>query len=315
MDSRTYVCLSRHPLFFQYIEGGFFMKRERRNFWLYISPWIFGFLVFTAGPMIVSMYLSFTKYDVLTPAHWVGFENYTKLLTSEKFWNILGNTLYYTFIGVPLHVILGLLVSLLLLRVMPGMSFFRTAFYLPTIFGGVAILLLWNFILAPGYNGQNVGLINGLLSMIGIEGPGWSGAKEWAKPAVILVKLWGVGGSILIYLPALASVPSELLEAAEIDGASRIRKFFSVTFPLISPAVFFTVTMELINTFKMFIEPMIIPGTDKAWTDSLMIHLYKNAFEFFRMGYASAIAWIMFFVIMAITLINLFFARRWVYYE
>lgn len=291
------------------------MRRERRNFWLYVSPWIFGFIVFTAGPMIVSLYLSFTAYDVLTPSRWIGFDNYIRLFTSERFWDILGNTFYYTVVGVPLHVILGLLIAILLLRIIPGISFFRTAFYLPAIFGGVAILLLWNFILAPGYQGQNVGLINGLLAMIGIEGPGWSGAKEWAKPAVILVKLWGVGGSMLIYLPALASVPQELLEAAEMDGASRIRKFFSVTFPMISPAVFFTLTMETIGTFKMFIEPMIIPGTDRAWTDSLMIHLYQNAFEFFRMGYASAVAWIMFIVIMTLTLINLYFARRWVHYE
>ncbi|RKL66940.1 spermidine/putrescine ABC transporter permease [Salipaludibacillus neizhouensis] len=291
------------------------MGSEKRKFWLYISPFIFGFTVFIGGPMIASMYLSFTRYDVLTPAEWIGFDNYIRLFSNERFWDVLSNTFFYVFVGVPLHVILGLAISVLLLRAIPGISFFRTAFYLPSIFGGVAILLLWNYMLAPGFGGQNVGLINGLLSMIGIEGPGWSSDSNWAKPAVILVKLWGVGGSILILLPALAGVSKDLLEAADIDGASSFRKFFSVTFPTISPAVFFITTMEIINTFKMFIEPMIIPGLDKSWTDTLMVHLYNNAFEYFRMGYASALAWVMFFVIMVFTLINLYFAKKWVYYE
>ncbi|WP_202078977.1 carbohydrate ABC transporter permease [Caldalkalibacillus salinus] len=291
------------------------MGGEKKKFWLYISPWLFGFVVFIAGPMVVSMYLSFTAYDVLTPARWVGFDNYIQLLNHERFWDALGNTLFYTFVGVPLHVVLGLSISILLLRAIPGINMFRTAFYLPSIFGGVAILLLWNFMLAPGTNGQNVGLINGLLGMVGIDGPGWSSSEAWAKPAVILVKLWGVGGSILIYLPALASVPRDLLEAADIDGASPFKRFVSVTLPCISPAVFFTATMEIINTFKMFIEPMIIPGLNPAWTDTLMILLYNNAFEYFRMGYASAIAWVMFIFIMGLTLVNLYFAKRWVYYD
>ena len=255
------------------------MKKEKRRFWMYISPWILGFLVFTAGPMLASLYLSFTNYDILTPSSWVGFENYTTIFSNDHFWNSLGNTFYYTIIGVPLHVILGLVVSFLLLKNIPGIMVFRTAFYLPSIFGGVAILLLWNYMLAPGYNGQNVGLINAVLSMFGIEGPGWSSEEGWAKIAVIFVKLWGVGGTILIFLPALASVPKELLEASEIDGASPWRRFISVILPAISPAVLFVGTMEIINTLKMFIEPMIIPGLDTAWTDTVMIYLYQNAFE------------------------------------
>ncbi|MBO0994723.1 carbohydrate ABC transporter permease [Bacillus sp. SD088] len=291
------------------------MKKDSRRFWMYISPWIFGFLAFTLGPMLASLYLSFTKYDILTPSKWIGFDNYIKIFTNDRFWNALGNTFYYTIVGVPLHVILGLLVSLLLLKNIPGIKLFRTAFYLPSIFGGVAILLLWNYMLAPGYQGQNVGLVNAMLNMIGIDGPGWSSSETWAKPAVILTKIWGVGGTILIFLPALASVPKELLEACDMDGGSVWRKFFSIVLPTISPAVLFVATMELIGTLKMFIEPMILPGTNQRWTDSVMVYLYQNAFENFKMGYASALAWIMFVVILIVTLINLQLSKKWVYYD
>lgn len=291
------------------------VRNERKQFLLYVSPWIFGFLVFTAGPMLVSLYLSFTEYDILSPHTWIGISNYIELVSNDRFWSSLWNTIYYTILGVPLHVFLGLMISLLLLRAIPGIMIFRTAFYLPAIFGGVAILLLWNYMLAPGVNGQNVGLVNAMLSLVGIDGPGWSSDPNWAKPTVVLVKLWGVGGSLLIFLPALSSVPKELHEAAEMDGASPFRKFWSITFPAISPAVLFVATMEIIGTLKMFIEPMIIPGLDPAWTDTLMIHLYHHAFEYFQMGYASALAWIMFVIILMITILNLYLSKRWVYYD
>lgn len=291
------------------------MKNEKRNFWLYISPFIIGFVLFTLGPMIASMYLSFTRYDVLTPAEWIGVENYVNLFQNERFWALLGNTFYYVLIGVPIMTIASLIISLILYRIIPGISFFRTTFYLPSIFGGVAILILWNYMLAPGYMGENVGLVNALLGMIGIQGPGWLSDPNWAKPAIILTQLWGVGGNMLILLPALASVPQDLLEAAEIDGASSIRKFFSVVIPQISPSLFFILTMGIINTFKMFNEPMIMPGADTQWTDTLMVLLYKNAFENYRMGYASSLAWILFLIIMFVTLIQLWLSKKWVHYE
>ncbi|GAE29355.1 binding-protein-dependent transport systems inner membrane component [Halalkalibacter hemicellulosilyticusJCM 9152] len=169
--------------------------------------------------------------------------------------------------------------------------------------------------LAPGFQGENVGVINAVLATIGIEGPGWLSDQHWAKPAIILTQLWGVGGSMLILLPALASVPQDQLEAADIDGASPIRKFFSVVVPQISPALFFLLTMGMIGTFQMFNEPMILPGADRLWTDTLMVHLYSNAFESYRMGYASALAWVMFVVIMSFTLIQLALGKKWVHYE
>ncbi|MCK0473260.1 carbohydrate ABC transporter permease [Halalkalibacter sp. APA_J-10(15)] len=291
------------------------MNNEKKKFWLYISPFIIGFSLFTIGPMIASIYLSFTRYDVLTPAEWIGIANYINLFQNERFWAFLGNTLYYVFIGVPITVAASLIVSLVLYRNIPAISFFRTTFYLPSIFGGVAILILWNYMLAPGFQGENVGVINAVLATIGIEGPGWLSDQNWAKPAIILTQLWGVGGSMLILLPALASVPQDQLEAADIDGASAIRKFFSVVIPQISPALFFLLTMGMIGTFQMFNEPMILPGADRLWTDTLMVHLYSNAFENYRMGYASALAWVMFVVIMFFTLIQLALGKKWVHYE
>ncbi|MEY8751915.1 carbohydrate ABC transporter permease [Alkalicoccobacillus gibsonii] len=291
------------------------MNNEKKKFWIYISPFIIGFSLFTIGPMIASIYLSFTRYNVLTPAEWIGLANYKDLFQNERFWSYLGNTLYYVFIGVPITVTASLIVALVLYRNIPGISFFRTTFYLPSIFGGVAILILWNYMLAPGFQGENVGVINAVLGMVGIDGPGWLSDKNWAKPAIILTQLWGVGGSMLILLPALASVPQDQLEAAEIDGASSIRKFFSVVIPQISPALFFLLTMGMIGTFQMFNEPMILPGADRIWTDTLMVHLYSNAFESYRMGYASALAWVMFVVIMFFTLIQLALGKKWVHYE
>lgn len=291
------------------------MNNEKKKFWIYISPFIIGFSLFTIGPMIASIYLSFTRYNVLTPAEWIGLANYKDLFQNERFWSYLGNTLYYVFIGVPITVTASLIVALVLYRNILGISFFRTTFYLPSIFGGVAILILWNYMLAPGFQGENVGVINAVLGMVGIDGPGWLSDKNWAKPAIILTQLWGVGGSMLILLPALASVPQDQLEAAEIDGASSIRKFFSVVIPQISPALFFLLTMGMIGTFQMFNEPMILPGADRIWTDTLMVHLYSNAFESYRMGYASALAWVMFVVIMFFTLIQLALGKKWVHYE
>ncbi|MEH7482643.1 sugar ABC transporter permease [Neobacillus drentensis] len=291
-------------------------RHERRNFWIYISPWIIGFIGFTAIPFFSSLILSFMQWDIITPPKWVGLENY-KLLLNDKiyFWTDFKNTLFYALVGVPLSVTLGLLISILLSKEIKGINIYRTIFYLPAVFGGVAVLMLWSYLLYPGTGDNNAGLINAALNWLGIPAPSWSQSSFWAKPAVILVGLWGVGGSMMIWLPALAGVPKELLEAAEMDGASRWRRFWSVTFPLITPAIFFQVTMGIIGSFQIFLEPKIMPGSQKAWTDSLMVNLFDNAFVFYKMGYASAIAWILFIVIMALTIINLLLSKRWVYYE
>lgn len=292
-------------------------KRESRNFWLYTSPWIIGFVAFTAFPFLSSFILSFMQWDVLSPPKFVGIDNYVQLSQDKTyFWKDLNNTLYYALIGVPLTIILGLAVSVLLSKPIRGINFYRIVFYLPAVFGGVAVLKLWTYLLSPGTgDGMNPGLINAMLGWFGIQGPGWSQDPHWAKPAVLLVGLWGVGGSMMIWLPALASVPKDLLEAGEIDGANRFQRFWRITVPLITPAIFFQFTMGIIGSFQIFMEPVIMPGSSKTWTDSLMVVLFDNAFRFYKMGYASAIAWVIFIMIMLVTLVNLYFSRRWVYYE
>ena len=292
-----------------------YSKRDARNFFLYTSPWIIGFIGLTAIPFFSSLILSFTQWDILTPPEWVGMENYRNLFQDSEFWSVLKNTLYYTCIGVPLQIVLGLLVSVLLSKKITGISFFRVVFYLPSIFGGIAVSLLWSFMLAPGDGGTNMGLINGVLDFFGIKGPAWSQDIFWAKPAVILVSLWAVGGSMIIFLPALASVPQDMLEAAEIDGAGRVRRFFTITLPMITPALFFQLTTSMIGTFKIFLEPLIIPGALKLWTDSIMVYLFTNGFKFFKMGYASAVAWVLFLFIMGFTLLNFYVSKKWVHYE
>jgi multiple sugar transport system permease protein len=292
-------------------------KLEKRSFWLYTSPWIIGFLAFTAFPFAASFVLSFMQWDILSPPKFVGIDNYIRLTEDGiYFWNDFGNTLYYALIGVPLSVTCGLAISVLLSKAIRGINFYRIVFYLPAVFGGVAVLRLWTYLLSPGTgDGLNPGLINAMLGWVGIDGPGWSQDPLWAKPAVLLVGLWGVGGSMMIWLPALASVPKDLTEAAEIDGATRAQRFWRVTIPMITPAIFFQVTMGIIATFQIFMEPIIMAGKSKTWTDSLMVVLFDNAFRFYKMGYASAIAWVIFILIMIFTLLNLYLSKRWVYYE
>lgn len=292
-------------------------KLESRSFWLYISPWIIGFMIFTAFPFFSSLVLSFMQWDILSPPQFVGVDNYVRLTEDHiYFWNAFRNTLFYALVGVPITVSVGLAVSVLLSKAIRGIHFYRVIFYLPAVFGGVAVLKLWSYLLSPGTDdGLNPGLINAILNSIGIPGPGWSKDVLWAKPAVLMVGLWGIGGSMMIWLPALASVPNDLKEAAEIDGARRLQRFWRITIPLISPAIFFQVTMGIIAAVQIFMEPVIMPGSSKMWTDSLMIVLFDNAFRFYKMGYASAIAWVIFMMIMVITLLNLYLSKRWVYYE
>lgn len=291
-------------------------KQEDRNFWLYTSPWIIGFIGLMAIPFFTSLLLSFTQWDILTPSEWVGLANYKTLFQDAEFWAVLRNTLYYTLIGVPLQITFGLTISVVLLKSIRGISFFRTVFYLPSIFGGVAVLLLWSFMFAPGNGGTNMGFINGFLHFFGIQGPGWSQDIHWAKPAVIIITLWNVvGKSMVIFIPALSGIPQDMLEAAEIDGASRIRRFFKIVLPLITPAIFFQMTIAMIEAFKIFLEPLMIPGAMKIWTDSMMVFLFNNGFRFFKMGYASSIAWILFVFVMVFTLINFYVSKKWVHYE
>lgn len=285
----------------------------------FIAPWLIGFLLFTLGPMALSLAASFTSWSMLSAPTWVGVENYERLLGEDPlFLTSVGNTLTYVALSLPLTILLALGLALLLHRKVPGIRLFRAIFFLPSITNLVAVSVLWLWVFNPEF-----GLLNAALRAFGLEGPLWLQSEAWAKPALVLMSLWGVGGSMIIFLAALQGVPQELYEAAELDGAGSARKFFHVTLPMISPALFFSVVMGLIGGFQVFTQAFVMTGTAQPGSEGgpnnatlfMVLYLYKKAFQDFRMGYASALAWILFLVILAITLLQKRVSRRWVYYE
>lgn len=282
----------------------------------FIAPWIVGFLVFTAGPMVASLVLSFTNYDVLTPPKFIGVDNYVQLFKDPRLILSLKNTIYYAVLYVPLSLSFALALALLLNRVGKAAGFFRTAFYLPSITPAVAIGTLWLWILNP-----RVGLINRALELIGINGPGWTTDPAWIKPGIVLMGLWGVGSTVIIYLAALHDVPPELYESARIDGASGVQQFFNVTLPLISGTIFFTVIVNTIGALQIFTEVYTMYfGTMQSGAASnaalfYTIYLFRQAFQFLKMGYASSMAWVLFIIILIITIIQLRVSKRLVFYE
>lgn len=287
------------------------MKREMRFGLLFVAPWIVGFLLFTVYPVFATLYLSFTDYRVLSPPRWVGWENYRELLTdTETFWPSLGNTLYL-FLELPVALILGIIIALLLDQKLRGMAWYRTLFYLPSIVPVVANAMLWLWLLNPEY-----GLINTALRFLHLPAPGWLASPFWSKPALILMDLWGVGGGMIIYLAALQGVPVSLYEAADLDGANSWHKFWNVTLPGISPVIFFSLIMGVIGTFQYFTQTFVMTrgGPDKS-THFYALYLYENAFQYFRMGTACAMAWLLFLLTLGATLLVFTTSARWVYYE
>lgn len=287
---------------------------SRRNlaYFVFLSPWLIGFVLWTGGPLLASLYLSFTQYDILTPPRWIGLQNYTGLFADDLFWQALKVTSIYTFVGVPLMMITSLALAVLLNQKVPGLSFFRTVFYLPTVTTGVAVALLWVWLLQPDF-----GLINNILwYTFGIRGPQWLYDKTWVIPALILKSLWGVGGPMLIYLAALQNIPTQLHEAAELDGANAVRRFWHVSLPMITPVVLFNLVMAIITSFQVFTDAYIMTkGGPNYASYFYVLYLYQNAFQFFRMGFASAQAWILFLIILAFTALTLRSSSIWVYYE
>jgi multiple sugar transport system permease protein len=280
---------------------------------LWISPWLIGFLVFTLGPMIASFLYSFTKYRIIKAATWVGPQNYVYALTQDDlFWTSLGRTFYYVLIVVPLGLLGSLLLAMLLNQRVRGESIFRTLFYLPSLTPTVAAALIWVWLLH-----YRVGVVNHILSLVGIQGPPWLGSQRWAIPSIILIALWsGIGGGrMIIFLAGLQGVPIEFYEAAEIDGAGWWRKLTSITLPMISPTIFFNMVLTIIASLQVFDLAYITtrggPGR-ASWFFG--IHIYTHAFEFFDMGYACALSWLMFVVLLGFTIIQLRLSDRWVFY-
>lgn len=281
--------------------------------YLYISPWILGFLLFTLGPFVASFLLSFADYAIATPPRWAGLSNFRRaFFEDDLFWKSLKVTVTYVAWMVPTGIIISLLLAVLLNQNIHGNAFFRTLFFLPTLTPTVAAALLWKWLLHP-----EVGLVNSLLWRLRIPGPGWLSDPDWALPSIIMISLWGSvgGGRMVIFLAALQGVPQELYEAAEIDGAGGWHKFCNVTLPMITPSIFFNLVIGIIGAFNIFAVAYV--GTDGGpmyATWFYMLHLVRQALQYFQMGYASALAWILFVILVFFTFLQLRLSQRWVYY-
>lgn len=293
----------------------FGVRNDAATGFVLIMPWLIGFLVFTAFPIVWSLYLSFTEYNILRSPQWVGLDNYVRIFTRDiDFWPAIRITLAYAFLSVPLGVAGSLLVAMLLSADIRGQGLMRTIYYLPSILPAVATALLWRWLFNP-----DVGLINSalrpILDLFGARPPNWFGDPNFVLPAFIIISLWGIAGvNMVIFLGALKNVPRHLLEAAEIDGANATRRFWSITLPMITPVIFLQLIMGIIGALQLFTVAAFIRYTPAAGK-FMNVLIYQAGFQQFRMGYASALAWILFAIIMVLTLLVFRSSNAWVYYE
>lgn len=294
------------------VRKGTFARRETVTFYLLIAPWLLGFLLLVLGPMLASLGISFTKWDLLSPARFVGLDNYERLFTRDPlFWQSLKVTAVYTIFYVPIELAGALLLAMLMNQKIRGVSVFRTVYYLPSVLPAVAFIVVWMWVLHP-----DVGLVNTLLSYVGIDGPRWLANPDWALPALLMMSLWGLGRGMVIYLASLQGIPKHLYEAAAIDGANGWQSFRKVTLPLLTPTIFFNLVLSIISTFQTFTSAFV--ATNGGPLDSTLfyvLYLYRQAFQYFNMGYASSLAWVLFVIILVLTLIIVRSSDRWVYYE
>jgi multiple sugar transport system permease protein len=292
------------------------MNKNRKNLingLLFVSPWIIGFLFFTGYPLICSLYYSLTDYDIINSPVFVGLDNYKMLFTGDNlFYKVLKNTMYMIFIGLSIITVATIFISILLNnKKIKGMAFYRVVFFLPTLVPFVILSILWIWVLQP-----DTGIVNTVLRFFGIEGPGWFSSPVWAKPAFILMGLWGAGGMIIIYLAGLQGIPESLYEAAAIDGAGSMRKMYHITLPMLRPVILFNVITGIISTFQSFAESFIITnGGPDGSTTFYSLYLYQNAFQYSKMGYASAMAWVLLVIALAFTLILFKLSNKWGYNE
>lgn len=289
-------------------------RREAVEGYLFALPGILGLVLFIIGPIIAALLLSMTTYDVLSPPKWVGLANYAKALTNDPlFWKALYNTTYYTFLGVPLAMVFSLACALILnSRLLKIGSMFRVIFFLPAVTSGIAISFLWLFLLDP-----TVGIINRILKVLfDVTGPLWLQSETWAKPGMVLMSLWAVGTTVTIYLAGLQGIPEYYYDAASVDGAGAARRFFSITLPMLSPTLLFTFVMGIIGSFQVFLQAYVMTqGGPLNSTLFYVLYLYRHGFVYFNMGYASALAWILFIVILVLTLLVFRSSPLWVFYE
>ncbi|VGO14649.1 L-arabinose transport system permease protein AraP [Pontiella desulfatans] len=287
------------------------MKGEAWKGYLFISPWLVGFALLVAVPFVASIYLAFTRYNIISAPEWIGLANYKRLFTEDPlFWKSLVVTLKYAVIAVPLGIVVGVGLALLLNLDIRGIRLYRTVFYLPSIVPTVASCAVFSWVLNP-----QIGLMNSLLRRVGVEGPAWLTAEPWAFYSLVLMSLWSIGGSMIIYLAGLKNVPAELYEAAVVDGANAWQRTVHITLPMLTPVIFFNLVMGVINAFQYFTQAYIMTqGGPEDSTSFYALYLFKRSWRYLDMGYASAMAWILFVLIMAITGILFKTHKRWVHY-
>lgn len=286
-------------------------RREAVDGYLFIMPWIIGFIIFVSGPMLGALFLSFTSWDLFSDPEWVGLENYRELADDRRVLISLKNTAFYTFLSVPLNLTVALMAAMLLNTNVKGQAFFRTAFYLPAVMPVVANAVLWYYILNP-----DAGLANLVLRSVGLPQSEWLFSPDTAKPTFILMGLWGIGNTMVIFLAGLQGVPQSLYDAALIDGAGPVQRFRVVTFPMLSPVILFNLVLGIIGSFQIFTSAYLLTdGGPRNSTLFSVLYLFRLGFEQFEMGYAAAFSWLIFAIILLFTLVQLLLSRRWTYYE
>jgi multiple sugar transport system permease protein len=285
--------------------------REALDGYLFMAPAVLGFLLFTLLPMLASLWLGFTEYDLLSAPQWIGLSNYAEMIADSFFWQSLRVTATYAAFSLPLGLAAALGVALLMNQRVPAIALWRTIYVLPSVISGVAVAILWRWLLNPEF-----GLVNLLLGFIGLKGPNWLGTAEWALPSLVIMGLWGIGGTMLVYLAGLQGIPTDLYEAVEIDGGGAWTKFLAVTLPMLSPVILFNLVTGLIYAFQYFTEAYVLTdGGPENATLFYTLYLYRNAFNYFNMGYASALAWVLFLLVLVLTLAVFRTTPMWVHYE
>jgi len=295
-------------------QGRFHLSpRARDNIagYLFISPWLLHLGLLIGLTMVTSLGISFLDTDFLTKTEFVGLENYRNMLHDQLFWKSLRNTAYYAFVAVPLSVVFALSIALLLNQKVKGLGGFRLAYYIPSIVSGVAVAIIWQYVLNPRY-----GLMNQALARFGIKGPQWLYSQEWAMPAFIIMGVWGAGASMLLYLAGLQGIPTQLYDAAKIDGANALGRFWAVTIPMLTPTILFNLIASLIASWQIFSQSYLMTqGGPNNATLTMVLYLYNKGFQQFHFGYASAIAWALFLIVLGFTALVLRSSAAWVYYE
>ncbi|MBD2864173.1 carbohydrate ABC transporter permease [Paenibacillus oceani] len=288
------------------------LLRQNTTAYLFMLPWLVGLLLFTLWPMISSLYLSFTRFELLQPSEWIGLQNFKEIFTAdERFWQSLKVTFHFVVLSVPLKLLAALLVAMMLNRNIRGIGLYRSLYYLPSLIGGsVAVSIMWRQIFGE------TGVVNVLLSMFGLQGPIWISNPDYAIYTLIALATWQFGSSMVIFLAGLKQIPEHLYEASAIDGAGKVQQFFRITLPMLSPVMFFNLVMQVIGGFMVFTQGFIVTkGGPMDATLFYAIYLYEKGFKYFQMGYASALAWILLVIIGIFTAILFKTSKKWVHYE